>query len=142
MANFLPDPGSFPEFLHQFLEGTLHFGSWFDHVKGWTTATMNNLLHITYEEMSMDLHGAIKRISSFLQCPLEEGKVNDCVKHGSFNSMKDNKMVNYTLIAEEIMDHSKGSFMRQGTVGDWKNMFTEEQDQYLVQEKLQCPSPF
>lgn len=31
------------------------YGSWFDHVKDWTsqTATMTNLLHITYEEMSL-----------------------------------------------------------------------------------------
>lgn len=31
------------------------YGSWFDHVKEWTsqTATMSNLLHITYEEMSL-----------------------------------------------------------------------------------------
>lgn len=78
MANFLPDAGSFPEFLHHFLEGTceltffcfcnifivfpkfgsfppgsVHFGSWFDHIKGWTSqAAALNLLHVTYEEMS------------------------------------------------------------------------------------------
>lgn len=61
-----------------------------------------------------DLHGAIKRVSSFLQCPLVEDEVNKCVKYCGFSSMKDNKMVNYTLISEEIMDHSKGSFMRKG----------------------------
>ncbi|KAM9366978.1 sulfotransferase family 5A, member 1 [Symphorus nematophorus] len=133
MANFLPEVNMFPEFLNQFLEGTLCYGSWFDHVKGWTsqTAAMNNLLHITYEEMSLDLHGTIKRLSSFLQCPLVEDEVNKCVKHCSFTSMKDNKMVNYTLIPEDIMNHSKGSFMRKGKIGDWKNMFTEEQNQYF-----------
>lgn len=132
MANFLPEPNSFPEFLNQFLEGTLSYGSWFDHVKGWVdqTATVN-LLHITYEEMSLDLCGAIKRVSSFLQCPLVEDEVSTCVKHCSFNSMKHNKMVNYTLVPQEIMDHSKGSFMRKGKIGDWKNMFTEEQNEYF-----------
>lgn len=61
-----------------------------------------------------DLQGTIKRVSSFLQWPLAEDELYNCVKHCSFSSMKDNKMVNYTLIAEEIMDHSKGSFMRKG----------------------------
>ncbi|GLD47383.1 sulfotransferase family 5A, member 1 [Lates japonicus] len=133
MANFLPDAGTFPEFLNRFLEGTLCFGSWFDHIKGWTseTATMNNLLHITYEEMLLDLHGAIKRVSSFLQCPLVDDEVNNCVQHCSFSSMKNNKMVNYTMVPDDIMDHSKGSFMRKGKTGDWKNMFTEEQNQYF-----------
>lgn len=34
---------------------SVSYGSWFDHVKEWTnqTATMSNLLHITYEEMSL-----------------------------------------------------------------------------------------
>ncbi|KAM3626199.1 uncharacterized protein V6R79_024397 [Siganus canaliculatus] len=116
MANFLPEPGTFPEFLHQFLEGAVSYSSWFEHVKGWTgqTAAMSNLLHVTYEEMSLDLHGAIKRISSFLQCPLVEDELNDCVKHCSFSSMKNNDMVNYTQVPKEMLDHSKGSFMRRG----------------------------
>lgn len=34
---------------------SVHYGSWFDHIKGWTgqIGTMNNLLHITYEDMSL-----------------------------------------------------------------------------------------
>ncbi|XP_078113426.1 sulfotransferase family 5A, member 1 [Sander vitreus] len=133
IANFLPEAGSFPEFLNRFLEGTLHYGSWFDHIKGWTsqTATMNNLLHVTYEEMSLDLHGVIKRVISHLHSPLLEDEINNCVKHCCFSSMKDNKMANYTLVPVDIMDHSKGSFMRKGKIGDWKNMFTEELNQYF-----------
>ncbi|XP_058485812.1 sulfotransferase family 5A, member 1 [Solea solea] len=133
MANFLPEAGTFPEFLNKFLKGTLSYGSWFDHIKGWTShmAVMDNFLHITYEEMLMDLPGTIRRLSSFLQCPLAEDEVKSCVQHCSFSSMKNNKMVNYTLISENIMDHSKGSFMRKGKTGDWKNMFTEDQNQYF-----------
>ncbi|XP_034382925.1 sulfotransferase family 5A, member 1 isoform X1 [Cyclopterus lumpus] len=133
IAKFLPEAGSFSEFLNRFLKGTLHYGCWFDHIEGWTRqkATMNNLLHISYEEMSMDIQGAIKRVSSYLQIPLMEDEVNNCVKHCSFSSMKDNKMANYTLVTEEIMDHKKGFFMRKGKIGDWKNMFTEELNQYF-----------
>ncbi|XP_019935259.2 sulfotransferase family 5A, member 1 [Paralichthys olivaceus] len=133
MANFLPDAGTFEGFLKRFLEGTLNYGSWFDHVKGWSSQKnfMDNLLHITYEEMSLNLHDAIGKVSSFLQCPLVEEEVNNCVKLCSFASMKNNNMVNYTLIPHEIMDQSKGSFMRNGKTGDWKNMFTEEQNQYF-----------
>lgn len=133
MAKFLPEPGSFHEFLDHFLEGTLYYGSWFDHIKGWIThtGTINNLLHVTYEQMSLDLHGTIKKLSSFLQCPLVEDEVNSCVEHCSFSSMRDNNMVNYTLVPKDIMDHSKSSFMRKGEIGDWKNMFTEEQNQYF-----------
>uniref|UniRef100_A0A672FCJ8 Sulfotransferase n=1 Tax=Salarias fasciatus TaxID=181472 RepID=A0A672FCJ8_SALFA len=147
MANFLPDIGSFPEFLDRFLEGKLHFGSWFEHIIGWTqTAAVSNLLHVTYEEMLLDPQGAIKKISLFLQCPLAEDEINNCVKHCSFSSMKDNKMINYTLVPQEIMDHSKGSFMRKGEIGDWKNMFTEEQrrrfDSVFSSKMQQCSLQF
>lgn len=75
---------------------------------GWISSFLNIFFIL------QDLLGAIKRVSSFLHCPLVEEELNNCVKHCSFSSMKDNKMINYTLIAEEIMDHSKGSFMRKG----------------------------
>ncbi|XP_010770322.1 sulfotransferase family 5A, member 1 [Notothenia coriiceps] len=133
IANFFPEADSFPEFLNQFLEGKLHYGSWFEHIKGWTgqIGTVSNLLHITYEDMSLDLHGAIQKVSSHIETPLLEEEISSCVKHCSFSSMKDNKMANYTLIDEEIINHGKGSFMRNGKIGDWKNMFTKELNQYF-----------
>uniref|UniRef100_A0A3P8UIQ0 Sulfotransferase n=1 Tax=Cynoglossus semilaevis TaxID=244447 RepID=A0A3P8UIQ0_CYNSE len=134
MANFLPEAETFEEFLKKFLMGTLSYGSWFDHVKGWTcqTATLENLLHLTYEEMKQTTYKTnIIKVSSFLQHPLLEEEVNNCVQHCSFSSMKNNNMVNYTLVSDHIMDHSKGCFMRKGKTGDWKNLFTEEQNHYF-----------
>lgn len=120
------------------------YGSWFDHIKDWTNQrrATSNLLHVTYEEMSLvkrstariaksqlfflsglnvycvggvqDLSGTIQKVSSYLRRPLVEDEINRCTKHCSFSSMKVNKMVNYSLVANEIMDHSKGSFMRKG----------------------------
>ncbi|XP_010903144.1 sulfotransferase family 5A, member 1 [Esox lucius] len=127
MANFLPEPNSFDEFLDQFLEGKVNYGSWFDHVKGWTSQARVNFFYISYEEIWLDLQGCMERISSFLECPLVEKDLTRSVRHCSFSSMRDNTMVNYTLIPNEIMDHSKGHFMRKGKIGDWRNTFTEEQ---------------
>ncbi|KAJ8247315.1 hypothetical protein GJAV_G00244900 [Gymnothorax javanicus] len=135
MANFLPQPGSFGEFLNRFLEGTLHYGSWFDHVKGWTGQAKDNLnfFYITYEDMWQDLRGSLKRIGGFLQCPLKAEELDSTQRHCSFSSMKENAMVNYTQISEEIMDHSKGRFMRKGQIGDWKTMFSKDQSQLFDQ---------
>ncbi|KAI5608554.1 sulfotransferase family 5A, member 1 isoform X1 [Silurus asotus] len=129
MANFLTDPGTFSEFLSSFLDGKVSYGSWFDHVKGWTNNERNNeqFLYITYEEMWEDLHGSLEKVSQFLQCPLSEHELASVKNNCSFNTMKDNCMVNYTLIPQEIMDHSKGRFMRKGQVGDWVNTFSKEQ---------------
>uniref|UniRef100_A0A3B1IHN4 Sulfotransferase n=1 Tax=Astyanax mexicanus TaxID=7994 RepID=A0A3B1IHN4_ASTMX len=129
MAKFLPEPGPFSHFLSDFVEGAVHYGSWFDQVKGWSSNAGNiqNFLCITYEEMWQDLRGSLQRVSSFLQCPLLEEELTSAEKGCSFSTMRENSMVNYTLVPEEIMDHSKGTFMRKGKIGDWVNTFSEQQ---------------
>ncbi|XP_063043902.1 sulfotransferase family 5A, member 1 isoform X2 [Engraulis encrasicolus] len=128
-AKFMPTPASFQEYLNHFLQGKVHFGSWFDHVKSWTDAKedIQNFFFITYEEMKQDLRGSIKRVSSFLQRPLVDSEITASEQQCSFATMKNNPMVNYTLVPEEIMSHNSGKFMRKGASGDWRNTFTVNQ---------------
>ncbi|NXS72997.1 ST2B1 Sulfotransferase, partial [Pandion haliaetus] len=77
LVKFLPDPGSFDTFLTRFLEGTgkgwggVHYGSWFDHVKGWLAQRqLLDIFYVTYEELHQDLRGTAQRLSTFLGCPL------------------------------------------------------------------------
>uniref|UniRef100_A0A7M4EK51 Sulfotransferase n=1 Tax=Crocodylus porosus TaxID=8502 RepID=A0A7M4EK51_CROPO len=117
MAKFLPEPSSFEDFLMQFLNGTVQYGSWFDHVEGWLSQRSElDLFYITYE----DLH----RVScprglgrdTPAQCCLLPGalEVSAIQQHSSFSAMQKNAMVNYTLVSCDILDHSKGQFMRKG----------------------------
>ncbi|NWR22294.1 ST2B1 Sulfotransferase, partial [Emberiza fucata] len=152
LAKFLPDPSSFDAFLTQFLEGTVHYGSWFEHVKGWLGQRhLLDILYVTYEELHQvspaaspspslsrcpaltalppqDLRGTAQRLSSFLGCPLAPGTLAALEQHCSFSAMRDNAMANYSLIPAEIMDHSQGRFMRKGVVGDWRSHFSPEQN--------------
>ncbi|XP_029466519.1 sulfotransferase family cytosolic 2B member 1-like [Rhinatrema bivittatum] len=124
IAKFLPDPGTFEEFLDKFLDGTVHYGSWFQHVKGWLRHQEDTFFYITYEEMHMDLRDCIERLCGFISTSLTCEELDNVEQHCSFNTMSQNKMVNCTLISPEIIDHSKGKFMRKGVVGDWKQLFT------------------
>uniref|UniRef100_A0A8D0GRT2 Sulfotransferase n=1 Tax=Sphenodon punctatus TaxID=8508 RepID=A0A8D0GRT2_SPHPU len=129
MARFLPNPGSFEDFLLRFLDGTVQYGSWFKHIKGWLGQREElSLFYITYEELHQDLRCSIKRLSTFLGCPLLPDQVEAIEQHCSFSSMSQNAMANYTLVPHEIMDHSKSPFMRKGTVGDWRDHFTPLQN--------------
>ncbi|XP_060644098.2 sulfotransferase 2B1-like [Anolis sagrei] len=125
MANFFPDPGSFEEFAQKFLDGTVHYGSWFEHIKGWLSCQDElNITYFTYEELHQDLEGCVERLSAFLGLPMKPGLVESIRMHCSFASMSKNTMVNTTLIPKEILDTSKGQFMRKGIAGDWKNHFS------------------
>ncbi|XP_074864951.1 sulfotransferase 2B1-like isoform X2 [Carettochelys insculpta] len=114
MAKFLPDPGSFEDFLMRFLQGTVQYGSWFQHVKGWLSQrTELALFYITYEDLHKDLRHSVERLAEWLGCPLQPEEVQATLQHCSFTSMRENAMVNYTLISPEIMDHSQSRFMRK-----------------------------
>lgn len=79
-----------------------------------TTYRLNKQFQLAIFQYYQDLHGSVQKVSRFLQCPLTKDELNLAQKHCSFNNMKENTMVNYTLIPQEIMDHSQGKFMRKG----------------------------
>ncbi|XP_007887532.1 sulfotransferase family 5A, member 1 [Callorhinchus milii] len=140
MAQFLPDPGTFEEFVRKFAFGEVHFGSWFDHITEWLEHKEEfNILFITYEEMKKNLRQCVEKTCDFLGRPLLPEQIDSIIRYCTFTNMKDNQMVNYTLVPNEIMDHRISKFMRKGIVGDWKEHFTEEQSQFfkkICQEKL------
>ncbi|XP_006027899.1 sulfotransferase family cytosolic 2B member 1-like [Alligator sinensis] len=144
MAKFLPKPSSFEDFLMQFLDGTVQYGSWFDHVESWLSQRRElDLFYITYEDLHRDLGHAIEELAAFLGCALRPEEVSAIQQHSSFPAMQENAMVNYTLVSCDILDHSKGQFMRKGIVGDWRNHFTPLQDALfnrVYQEKMRHSS--
>uniref|UniRef100_A0A1W7RCZ7 Sulfotransferase n=1 Tax=Agkistrodon contortrix contortrix TaxID=8713 RepID=A0A1W7RCZ7_AGKCO len=137
MAKFFPDPISFEDFLHNFMAGTVHYGSWFEHVKGWLSCQEElGLFCITYEELHQDLKHCVAQLSAFLDHPVEPDQVDCILEHCSFAVMKENIMVNGKLVPPEIMDLQKSQFMRKGIVGDWRNHFSPKQSA-LFNEKYQ-----
>ncbi|CAH2319322.1 sulfotransferase family cytosolic 2B member 1-like [Pelobates cultripes] len=135
------DPVSFDTFFDDFLQGNVLYGSWFDHVKGWMQMKKNNtnIFYITYEELQQDIRGSVMTICKFLQKEFDDTLIDSIVKHSTFQAMKNNKMSNYSVIPQDFMDQTKGSFMRKGVSGDWKNHFTVAQSEEfdkVYQEKM------
>ncbi|KAK3515331.1 hypothetical protein QTP70_015610 [Hemibagrus guttatus] len=133
MASFLHDPLTFEEFADQFLAGNVFFGKWTDHVKSWRhTDVGDRILYITYEEMIqvMCFHPGSAWFSrthvTLSWKEPEQRRTNRVTEHCEFKTMKQNKMSNYSLVPEAIMDNKKSAFLRKGIVGDWKNYFSPE----------------
>ncbi|XP_056326057.1 sulfotransferase 2B1-like [Danio aesculapii] len=140
MASFLVNPGTQDEFMEKFLDGTIMFGSWFDHVKSWLNAgEQEHILYLCYEEMIQDLKASVEKIATFLGKSLSAEVMEKIADHCVFKNMKQNKMSNYSLVPEEFMDQKKSEFLRKGIVGDWKNHFSAAQEQKfnaVYQEKM------
>nr|XP_033818282.1 uncharacterized protein LOC117368666 [Geotrypetes seraphini] len=140
MAVFLENPQDFDTFLSSFLEGDVLMGSWFDHVQSWMRVKDRvNILFQTYEELLQDLRGSVVKMCNFLGWELDEAAIDSVVENANFETMKDNKMTNYSLVPSDILDPKKGSFFRKGISGDWKNHFTQAQSEcfdQIYQEKM------
>ncbi|XP_071997833.1 amine sulfotransferase-like [Engystomops pustulosus] len=115
-------------FLDLYMSGRVLGGSWFDHLRGWYTHQEDfSILFMTYEEMKKDLRSAVLKISKFVDINLDEKAVDIVVKKATFKNMKEDPLANYKFIPNDILDQSKGLFVRKGIVGDWKNMMTVAQ---------------
>ncbi|XP_016394100.1 sulfotransferase family cytosolic 2B member 1-like [Sinocyclocheilus rhinocerous] len=76
--------------------------------------------------------------SSFFK---SKAKVQKAAEQSSSKAkhMKTNKMSNYSLVPENIMDNKKSPFLRKGIAGDWKNHFSPELDAKftaVIQEEM------
>ena len=82
---------------------SVSYGSWFDHVKEWTsqTATMSNLLHITYEEMLL-----VKKNWSKILIRLFSSMCLYKKSQGQISTFKNQQMFNiFTWKVTELIHH-------------------------------------
>ncbi|KAM4580367.1 amine sulfotransferase-like [Odontesthes bonariensis] len=147
IANMLETPKSFEDFFEKFLRGEVFGSSWFEHIKTWYSHKDEmNMLFITYEEMIKDLKSAVEKISLFLGQELTDEQLANVVKHSTFKNMKKIPQASYEQVPENLLNHHLGTFMRKGTIGDWKNHFTvaesERFDEVFLREMKDFPFLF
>lgn len=146
MVKIHPDPGTWDSFLEKFMAGEVSYGSWYKHVQEWwELGHTHPLLYLFYEDMLENPKREIQKIVDFVGRPLPEETLDRIVQHTSFKEMKKNPMTNYTNMPD-LMDYKVSSFMRKGTVGDWKNTFTVAQKERFeadyAEKMAGCHLPF
>jgi hypothetical protein len=127
--------GTWDDFFDCFLSGQVIYGSWLDHTSGWLEHVpqgAGNMLVLRYEDMRQDLTAQIQSVSTFLHRALSPHAVAEIAAHCSFQSMSADPFTNRE--GDPIMDFSVVRFLRKGIVGDWKNYFTETQNELLDAE--------
>ena len=118
------------DFIDKFSSGRVHFGSYFDHVLSWWPhRDDNNVLFIKYEDMKRDLPCAVRKIAKFVNHDLTDQVVDEIVRRTTFAVMKDDSKANHSWTAH--MGSGEEPFMRRGVVGDWMNVFTDEQSKRI-----------
>ncbi|KAF2888446.1 hypothetical protein ILUMI_17727 [Ignelater luminosus] len=107
------------------------YGCIWKHIFGyWEKKDFLNILFIKYEEMKANLPAVIKRIAKFLEKKLTEEQIELLTKHLSFESMKNNRAVNFESSLEKLRKSNlmvrDGAFIRSGVVGKYKEELSPE----------------
>uniref|UniRef100_A0A452HS33 Sulfotransferase n=1 Tax=Gopherus agassizii TaxID=38772 RepID=A0A452HS33_9SAUR len=119
IVRLFKDPDSLDCFLEDFLSGNEPCGG----------RELRHRWTIKFGCLPQDLQGSVRRICHFLGKELSEEQVAAVVENVSFQSMKGNKISNFSQMSDKYMDHQKGEFLRKGICGDWRNHLSEAQSQ-------------
>ncbi|XP_069807462.1 sulfotransferase 6B1-like isoform X2 [Dendropsophus ebraccatus] len=127
----LPTIEGWPTYLDMFLRGEVVCGSWFDHILSWEEHRNEmGTLFLYYEAMKKDLFQTVRRICTFLGININDNEIYEICKKTSFSEMKNN--VEKESVDPEhtvcALTSNKKLIFRKGTVGDWKQYFTNKQN--------------
>lgn len=123
--------GDFDKFFEQLVrEKRLTFGDWFDHVTDWWRLHHeDHVIFLEFEDMVNDLRLEVQNIIDFLEIDVEDDRIEEVTKLSHFKEMVKNPMTLLRIFP--FLDADIKRFMRKGMVGDWKNHFNEEQNEYI-----------
>ena len=124
--------GSWNDFFELFKAKGLINGDWLDYNLGWwSERRRDNVLIVKYEDLKLKPRESILNVASFCGVSLCETALNKVLAASSFDSMKSDPLVNMSKMPKSVYDNSVSPFMRKGIVGDWKSVFSAEQNAYV-----------
>ncbi|NXC94904.1 ST6B1 Sulfotransferase, partial [Certhia familiaris] len=120
----LPSYETWDDFFTDFMTKKMAWGCYFEYLTEWNKyADEENIMTITYEELKENRALGVKNIASFFGIPLTEEELQLVVERSSFQSMKKN--------SEKTHGTLGNAFFRKGAVSDWKNLFSEDQNEKM-----------
>jgi len=147
--------GSFDDFFEGFLNGTIVYGKWQDHIEAWlggrrsSTDASSSFLLLHYEDMKEDLARETRRLARFLLGgESESGELvnDDCVEtivskvvpSCTFEAMKQEREKYTPRTVTWKIDPETGkpfSFVRKGVVGDGRRLVGETPSSSFLRDR-------
>ncbi|KAI5125133.1 Sulfotransferase 6B1 [Manis pentadactyla] len=127
----IPSYSSWDEFFRQFMEGQVCWGSYFDFAINWNKHLDDeNVKFILYEDLKENLAAGIKQTAEFFGFSLTGEQIQTISAQSTFQAMRAKSQETHGAV---------GPFLfRKGEVGDWKNLFSETQNQEMDEKFKEC----
>jgi len=127
MKDLSPYDGTFDDFFDMFIKEELPYGSYFDFYNSWDSYLKNQGKHpvllVKFEDNKANPLECVKTIANFLELEISDEFAEEVVEKTNFNRVK----------AKRANNVDKDIF-RKGTVGDWTNWLSKEQDEAIDQK--------
>lgn len=94
----------------------------------WEIRHLPNVLLMHFTDMKADMPGAIRRIASHLQIPVDERRWPAILEHCSFDYMREHGDKTVPL-GGVIFEGGAKTFINKGTNGRWRDILTPEDNQ-------------
>jgi len=103
--------------------------SWSLHVRSWIEAPDLRLHVMRYEDMQTKPYKTFVAVSEFLGLPIEPARIRKAIKFSSFRELK--RQEDRAGFIEARPD-GKARFFREGKVGAWRDVLSEDQVRQLI----------
>ncbi|XP_071943773.1 sulfotransferase 1B1-like [Antedon mediterranea] len=131
-------------FYEDYKEENVCYGSWFQHnLFWWKRRHLPNVLFLKYEDIKKDPKIATVKVAEFMGYKLSDDVIDKIVEKSSFKSMKTCSHRVHPppekLFPIDMHVYKDTSFFRKGVIDDWKNYFTDAQNEEydkICKEKL------
>ncbi|XP_053153106.1 sulfotransferase 6B1-like isoform X2 [Hemicordylus capensis] len=122
-----PSEETWNEFFPDYISGKVPYGLYVDHIIEWNKYLDDkNIMFITYEEIKENGTLALKQIAEFFDFSVSEQEIQSIMEKTSFQAMKEKSPETHGVMGK--------SLFRKGIVGDWKNVFSESQNEEMDQK--------
>ncbi|XP_006823353.1 sulfotransferase 1C2-like [Saccoglossus kowalevskii] len=122
------DDRAWNKFTRDFIDGEVVYGSWLDHVISWRdNRDRVDVMFVTYEQMKADFQTVLSTVAEFINRPVDDETIEKVTESCEFEELRQHGK-DKVAIPKVFYDSKKAPFFRKGIVGDWKNHFTQEQN--------------
>ncbi|XP_060611070.2 sulfotransferase 6B1 [Anolis sagrei] len=127
----IPSYNSWEEFFQQFMNGQVGWGSYFDQAVTWNQHIDDeNVLILTYEELKQDLVSGVKQMAEFFGFMATAEQIQAIADRASFEAMRERSQETHGAVGPLLF--------RKGAIGDWKDLFNDEQNKEMDAKFKEC----
>lgn len=125
---------SITQYFHDWLDLDGHpFWPFWENVRSWwDIRALDNVYFLHFENLKSDMPGEIRRLSSFLDTPIDESKWEAILQHCSFDYMKANASKSVPL-GGAFWEGGAETFIHKGINGRWRDILQKDESQKYEQ---------